>query len=618
MRIRAFYKRYENQILASALLFALLLFIGLRFDYYYELNDDTVMKDTLSGVYTGVPEGYNIQMLYPLSFLISLGYRIFPNAPVYGIFLCLCQYGCIWLIVDRSLRFGHSTRVKAGMAAAEGIGLVALYLWHLVFLHYTLVSAMLAVTAVFLFMTSERESGARFIRKNILSVFLAVLSYMLRTEMLLMMLPFICVGGVYRWSLEEQIFTRENVKKYLTVIAAIFAGMLAAWAINAAAFGSGEWKEFVRFFNSRTELYDYQGLPAYINHGEMYESQGMTQAEQQMLLEWYNFGLDDTLDADTLDVIAEYQKEQKQGGESLRSVLVSTVKKYLYQLRDKNDYPWNLLAAVLYVVVFFVLCKKAVSGKAFPVWMKRAGIMIFLFSVRSAVWMFILMRGRYPERITHSLYLMEICILFAMLHTETACIKNGNEIKGNRIEGNRIKRENRKMTAWNLISGAVFLFAVLVTFAGCIVCRQNIIKAGEEHQARSDASAGSMKEYCRNHADNFYFVDVYTILTCANYTPYMEKVFEDVDNRLRNYDLMGGWLVKSPTYRKKLEAFGMVSMQDALLYRENVYMMADLSKETEAFEDYFRDQGVDAEVELTDSVCGKIGVYKIKVLPDEG
>lgn len=59
MGLKGFYKRHENQILATALVLALLLFLGVRYDYYYDLNDDVTMKDLLSGVYTGEPEGHN-------------------------------------------------------------------------------------------------------------------------------------------------------------------------------------------------------------------------------------------------------------------------------------------------------------------------------------------------------------------------------------------------------------------------------------------------------------------------------------------------------------------------------------------------------------------------------
>ena len=81
-----------------------------------------------------------------------------------------------------------------------------------------------------------------------------------------------------------------------------------------------------------------------------------------------------------------------------------------------------------------------------------------------------------------------------------------------------------------------------------------------------------------------------------------------------NYDIMGGWLVKSPTHRKKLGVFGMDSMEEALLYSENVYMMAELQKGTEVFERYFEEQGRDVELELEDTVAGIIGVYKLRAV----
>ena len=63
MALKNFYKKYENCILAFAWLLLLLLFVGIRYDYYYDLNDDVTIKDLMAGVYTGEPEGHNIQGL---------------------------------------------------------------------------------------------------------------------------------------------------------------------------------------------------------------------------------------------------------------------------------------------------------------------------------------------------------------------------------------------------------------------------------------------------------------------------------------------------------------------------------------------------------------------------
>ena len=96
-------KKYENWIIALAALAALVLFTGFKFDYFYDLNDDVLMKDILAGVYTGTPEGHNIQMLWLISAFISLFYRLAGGLPWYGIFLCVCHYGCFFLILKKRM-----------------------------------------------------------------------------------------------------------------------------------------------------------------------------------------------------------------------------------------------------------------------------------------------------------------------------------------------------------------------------------------------------------------------------------------------------------------------------------------------------------------------------------
>ena len=91
--------KWENWIAALGTVLILGLYVGISFDYYYDLNDDVLMKDILAGVYTGSPEGHNIQMLWPISALISLFYRAAGRLPWYGLFLCFCHFGCIFLIV---------------------------------------------------------------------------------------------------------------------------------------------------------------------------------------------------------------------------------------------------------------------------------------------------------------------------------------------------------------------------------------------------------------------------------------------------------------------------------------------------------------------------------------
>lgn len=601
MVFKDFCKKYENCIVASALLLLLLLFVGIRYDYYYDLNDDVAIKDLMAGVYTGEPEGHNIQVLYPLSLAVSLIYRIFPKLPAYGIFLCLCQYGCLWLMVKRSLCFCKNIWSKLFLAGMEGIMIGGLLFKHLAFVQYTFTSAMLSAAAAFLFVTARKGATAReFVKRNVPSILLAVLSFQLRTELMELLLPLICAAGAYRWCMEEKIFIKENYKKYLTVFGMVLVGMAVSWAVNRAAFSGGEWKAYVDFFNSRTELYDFQGIPPYDGNEELYEGLGLEKDEQYMLLEQYNFGLEETLDAAALEAVIEYQKAARQSPERFVDALKKQILLYRYRIFHKeppssgimDDYPWNYMMILGYAAVFLagVWNGAGKGGKALGHIGKNIGCLAFMFVVRTALWMFILMRGRDPIRITHSLYWMELSVLMAMLLTECA---------------GRIKYS--------------YLFPAIFALTAMLAVPEEI--AASDMEARNRAMANTvyegMKEYGKAHSDNFYFQDVYSTVSYPfgpyAETPYSEKIFAKADNGLSNCDIMGGWLVKSPSQRKKLEQFGIESMQEGLLYHENVYMMAELEKGTDYIAAYFRAQGVDTRIELMDEICGIIGVYRIAV-----
>lgn len=622
MVFKRFCKKHENFILASAMLFLVLLFVCIRYDHYYDLNDDVVIKDLMAGVYTGEPEGHNIQILYPLSLSISLLYRVFAGMPVYGIFLWLCQYGCLWLMAKRSLSFCRETGEKILLAAAEGFIIVGLLLEHLVFVQYTVVSALLSATAAFLFVTARREKTAgEFIRRNIPAVLLAVLSFQLRTELMELLFPLLCVAGAYRWLQEERIFTGENYKRYFTLLGAILAGAAVSWAVNRTAFAGEEWKAYTDFFNSRTELYDFQGIPAYEGNEALYEGLGMTEKAKDVLLDQYNFGLDDGLDADVLDVVIEYQDAAGKASGDFFGLFGEKLRWYRYRIFHRenpgsataDDYPWNYMVILGYAAVFLAGLEKSRSvGKAAASHIgKTAACLFFLAAVRTALWMFILMREREPVRITHSLYLMEFCILAAMLFVEGAGRKKETESVAEPAVSGTLRARMYGM-------GYFTLLPVVLTLTAMLAIPEGIASVDREFHNREMANkvCEGMKEYGKLHGDCFYFQDVYSVVSYPKEpyagTFYSEKMFSGVDNGLANYDLMGGWLVKSPSQRKKLECFGITSIREGLLYQSNVYMMAELEKGADDIAAYFAEQGIEVRTELTDRISDIIGVYRIE------
>ena len=194
--------------------FTLLLvaFPAIVFDFYYDLNDDTLIKDIVSGAYTGTPSGYSVQLLYPLSWLLALLYKAVPNAAWYGLFLCVCQFGAAFLIAVRLTALFQSTKGRIMALLAEFFLLFGLFLRELVIVQYSVTAGMCMMCAVFLFITSDNKKG-----RNVIPLLLVVLAFMIRTEVCLMLMPFVLMAGLFKWASEETIFTGANFRKYFII-----------------------------------------------------------------------------------------------------------------------------------------------------------------------------------------------------------------------------------------------------------------------------------------------------------------------------------------------------------------------------------------------------------------
>lgn len=96
-------RKYTNCIWLLAVMGISALLMGLCFDFYFDLNDDTMMRDIMAGIYSGRPDGHNMQTLYPLGALLALCYRVCGVIPWYGVFLFLCQFGSFYLVGIRLL-----------------------------------------------------------------------------------------------------------------------------------------------------------------------------------------------------------------------------------------------------------------------------------------------------------------------------------------------------------------------------------------------------------------------------------------------------------------------------------------------------------------------------------
>lgn len=577
--------------------FLLALLLSVQFDFYYDLNDDTMIKDIVSGAYTGRPSGYCIQMLYPLAWCIALFYRAIPTVPWYGLFLCLCQFGVVFLIAVRLLSIMQSAKTGVLALAAEAALVYGLYLREFVVVQYSVTSGICMAGALFLFLTAPKtDKPYVFFRRNLLPLLLVVLSFMIRTEVCIMLLPFLLLAGLVRWCGEERFFTVVNFRKYITLIVTALLCMSAVYSLDMVAYRGSEWAGFRNFFDARTKLYDFYGLPGYEDNREFYESIGLSR-ESYTLLENYNFALDESIDTWRLEAIVAYQEQLAKDGRGLHSSLYSTfgfvsrnsVREALWKYKDQLTGSSSMAGAAVIVLylLYLILCVAPARGR------QRAGAiakLLGILAVRSVLWLYLCMVDRVLDRVTMPLLVAEFVMLVGFLLCDSAGERSG-----------------RLYRAARLVS---YLLCVAGAFASLAVSQQNV-RAEYDRREAADARWNAMMDYCRKNGNNYYIIDVYSS-TSYQGAPYSEKMFTDVDNSFKNFDLCGGWAAKSPLARQKLERYHFKDIQSALGgaktgRQAEAYFVADVNKNLDWLVQYYAKRGIAVSLERADQIRTEAG-----------
>lgn len=590
-----------NFIVPAIITLMVIVIVSCFGDYYFDLNDDVLMKDILSGAYTGTPAGHNIQMLYPVSAFIALIYRVFRGIDVYGIFLCALQFLCVYIVTSRA--FSAFEDRKARIIAALGILMFMLGTVgsHFVFVQYTFTVGFMSATAAFLIVTHEGDGK----RDIVLATALIILAYLIRSEMLLLTLPIVGVAVFDRWLIKRSYLVTNchdgipvscyGEKKalfmwHLKLCVFIVLGIVISALAHRIGYSSPEWKQFNDLFDARTELYDFQYIPDYAENKEFFDSIGLSEPEQRLLVN-YNYGIDDEINADTLWAVADYASGQKTDEIPFMENLKTSTVSYLYRLRHiayqksyeypMTDSPWNIIALVLYLTTVVICCLSGTKQQ------KIAGVfsVILLFACRSTLWLYIIVRGRDPIRITHPLYLMEIFVLMGMILIKT--------------------KDNARYACIPLIAVAIASGVFIPNQIGVIEDEMAERAVMREHY-------DALYDYFAENKDSFYFMDVYTSVkaTDEGERTFSEKMFSRVDNTLSNHDLMGGWASKSPLYYDKLKAYGFTSMHDAIL-SDGVYVVTKETSGIDWLYDYYLEKGTKTALEQIDTVADVFYIYKV-------
>ncbi len=495
-------------VLVTVLLFVFIL--GLRFDFYFDLNDDSAIRDLLSGNYSGVPEAHCVQLLFPLGRILATMYQVCPPIPWFSLLLFGCQVGALAGCGYIFSKKGTSAAIISVLCAA------VLFLREFVFIQYTVTAAMLCI-----FIMLDILEGSDHRGKGVKNCLIFCLAINLRSEMALLLLPFI--------GLAYLIAIRFKLKElFKGKVIAFFAGLILVTGlsvgIDSVAY-SGQWKDFRQFFDARTIVYDYTGIPDYDSNIQFYQDSNISR-EQYELLCSYNFSLDEGIDVNLMKTLAEYAGKNRMG--STGSRLYMAVYRYIYDIAHGQLLEYYLILLGTYLF----LLKTGIDKKNILLLSETVALAV----LRSILWVFLLYIDRVgglPERISHPLLIAEIAIALCLLS------RDFQEAKWKKS----------------------YTFSIITMYA-CMILLVSTLKVSSitEEYDRKEAVNNGYKLLIEdlNSRDTFTYLDVYSMVG------YSEKLFDKKQNLYRNYDLAGGWISKSPAFYAKAKMAGFNNPQEGI------------------------------------------------------
>lgn len=501
--------------------------VAVGFDFFYDLNDDVLIKDILSGAYTGTPGGYNNQMMYPISVLIAGLYRLIPSVPWYGIMLMGGLAASVTIIAYRLLCYTLNIWIKLAMSVFAIVFILGIYLDEITNMTYTVVSAMLVTAACVWVLT---DNNLR-LRDNIVPIVLCIISFNIRSEMFLLMCPYMAAVALIKFIFD---LPKKALRNLSEIAVVILAGIVITFLIDTIAYSGSEWREYRRLFDARTEVYDFTGIPEYDTNEDFYESEGITREQWQLLVN-YNYALDDNISADTLETIASFVRSgeaKDANGEpytranvGIKTAIGQYIRSIVDFTADPMYMPLRLIVTLLFIA-FVILSVLSRRGDTL------VGLAVVLLC-RSVPWIYFYHSGRPVERLSHPMFFIEAAILFTMM-----C-----QTKIGRLD-----------------KGLVYLTLILILVLCVVNLKTEWGDTARQMREREEVNA-SYEKLCGHTTttEGYYLIDVYSTVD------FTEKVFAPQADK-SNQMLAGGWMAGSPLDAKKEKDYELAHPDAARLF----------------------------------------------------
>ena len=320
-------------------------------------------------------------------------------------------------------------------------------------------------------------------------------------------------------------------------------------------------------------------FPRYEDEQALYHSVGVDSKARAKNLYYYNYTADDRVDQSFFLDYFEKRSEEISGQTNVVQKLRQTVKTYIKgTLAGKYEY-LHLAAMSGYVILLL--------GWIFRKDWKCVLETICIPGMQIVLWLYLIYRGRMPERVLISMNLMLIVPLLLLVREYVMDDAGG-------VNRSVVRKACRK-------TGLALLLAAMVVGA---VWKVTVVRTQNLETAKWNENVEKLKAYCMDHPENFYFNDV----TSMAMTTYNVLLWQK-DPYVMNYMSLGDWIAYSPVWEKKLKQNGISSVKEALYGADNVYLISSFDRGTE----YLTELYENVSCEEVDKIAG-FTVYKLQML----
>lgn len=489
----------------------------------YAINDDLMIEGILSGSYFKVYP-YTYYFRAPLGLLISALYSIsIGNIPWFGLFIIganICSIYAIEYVAVNRVCEGIKKLIPIFISI---IMILCLQFQGFVLPHYTVVAASLGAAGLLLFITARNE------KQFVAPIFFFIMTYLVRENVFFMLVPFIGIAFIYLLVVNKN----YSLKKYFLYAISFIVIAGAMILLNHLMGNSAKWNNYKQFNKIRTDVYDYTGVPDDDEALAYYLSKDIDESDID-LIKSYNITLasQETI-KDELEVIAKYAYGRK-NETGFKTRLKEAIIAYKYRLFNENtDAPYNYILLALYAIVLLLAVSSKNLSRLIPIVLLGVG--------GRMIWIYLFFAGRYPERVTMSLYIMEILLLMGIIIRH---ITNDGMVQKTTI-----------------IQKAAIIGVGVAFILGSV---QAVSKLDVEYSKvyNTNSSDDMLYSYMYDHLEDFYFLDVYAtvsrtkpVLEASRYSPknYKMQGASLISHECENYMLLGGWMVAHPLYNDKLD-----------------------------------------------------------------